>query len=338
VAACGGSTGSAGSSSELPLSNQVGPTGDAAWQQLVKDAKAEGKVVFYTAHAEDTMNELAAAFQKQYGIKVEIFRAADSDLEPKVDAEAKTGNQVADLVGMSDQGYLKQKAAAGAFAEPLGPAMTSSPFDPKQNTLAPGVVRSVATTMSYAWNTDRHPQGLKGFNDLLDPSLSGGKIGILTPFTPAVMDFYTYLEKNYGADYLTKLAAQKPRIYRAGVALAQALASGEIAAATQVSQVALYSAKDQGAPVDGGLAQPAWGASIYDAVLTAAPHPKAAQLLMNYMFTPAGQEIVAKRTAAVLPGIPDAATTVDKTTTGGSMNASPQEFQAFVANFNKMFK
>jgi iron(III) transport system substrate-binding protein len=215
--------------------------------------------------------------------------------------------------------------------------LTAAQFDRKANTLVPGVTRSVATTMSYAWNTDLYPKGLKGFDDLLDPALAGGKIGVLSPFTPAVMDFYTYLEKHYGADYLDKLAAQKPRVYEAGAAMAQGLASGEISAATQVAQVALYQAKDAGAPVDGGLAKPAWGAGIYDAVLSGAPHPKAAQLLLNYIFSPAGQEIIAHRTASVLPDIPGAATTADKTTTGGVMNASPEEFKAFVEKFNRMF-
>ena len=151
------------------------------------------------------------------------------------------------------------------------------------------------------------------------------------------MDFYHFLQKQYGDDYLDKLAAQKPRIYNAGAAMAEALASGEIAAATQVSQVALYAAKDAGAPVDGGLADPAWAASFYEAVLEGAKHPAAAQLLMNYIFTPAGQEVVAERIASVLPDIPSAVTTIDKTTTGGDENATPEEFKAFVAEFNKTF-
>src|SRR3954447_1184285 len=66
LVACGG--GATNSESATKLSSRTGPHGDAAWQKLVKDAKAEGQVVFYTAHAEDTMNQLAAAFQKQYGI------------------------------------------------------------------------------------------------------------------------------------------------------------------------------------------------------------------------------------------------------------------------------
>jgi iron(III) transport system substrate-binding protein len=333
LAACG----SAASSAPSKLSRQTGPAGNAAWQELVKKAKAEGEVVFYASHAEDTLTQLATAFERQYGIKVRVFRAVDSDLEPKLDAEAKTGNYIADVVGMSDQGYLNAMAARGAFADPLGPALNAPGFDRAANTLTPDVIRSVATTMSYAWNTNLHPQGLRGFKDLLAPSLSSGKIGILSPFTPAVWDFYSYLGKYDGADYLQKLAAQHPRIYPTGAALAQALASGEIAAATQVTQVALYEAKAAGAPVDGGLAHPAWAASLYEAVLAHARHPDAAQLLMNYMFTPAGQEILANRIASVLPGIPGTATTVNKTTTGGVMNASPAKFDAFVGTFNKLF-
>ncbi|MGV9852466.1 extracellular solute-binding protein [Streptomyces sp. NPDC003442] len=330
--------GSGKASPQWKLSERTGPKGDASWQKLVRDAKSEGEVVVYTAHAEDTMSQLAAAFKKQYGIKVRVFRAADSDLEPKIDAEAKTGNRVADMVGMSDENYLKKKSADGAFVAPRGPALDASGFDRKANTLVPHVVRSAATTMSYAWNTERYPKGLKGFRDLLDPKLSGGKIGILAPFTPSVMDFYTYLEKRYGADYLQKLAQQKPRIYQAGAAMSEGLASGEISAATQVAQVSLYQAKDSGAPVDGGLAHPAWAASFYEGLLKGAKHPNAAQLLMNYMFTPAGQEILAHRIASVLPDIPGAATTADKTATGGVMTASPERFRAFVDKFNKMFR
>jgi iron(III) transport system substrate-binding protein len=333
LSACGGDD----TATARELSDQTGPEGDAAWQDLIKEAQSEGEVVMYGSHAEDTLNKLATAFEDEYGIKVTIFRAADNDLEPKLDAEAKTGNHIADLVGMSDETYLKAKAADGGFAEPKGPALDNPDFDRQANTLSPGVVRSVATTMSYAWNTDLYPDGLTGFEDLLDPALAGGKIGILSPFTPAVMDFYTYLEKQFGDDFLDKLAAQKPRIYEAGAAMAEALASGEITAASQVSQVSLFDAKDAGAPVDSGLADPAWAASLYEGVLADALHPAAAQLLMNYIFSPAGQEIMAERIASVLPDIPGAATTVDQTTTGGVMTASPEEFQAFVDRFNALF-
>gem|GEM_PF-1672774 len=333
LAACG----SDANSRDWELSDKTGPEGDAAWQQLVEDAKEEGEVVFYTAHAEDTMAKLAEAFEKEYGIEVKVFRAVDSDLEPKLDAENKSGNHVADIVGISDEAYLRTKSAAGEYAEPEGPALEEAGFDRETNTLAPGVVRSVATTMSYAWNTEFHADGLDDFDGLLDPSLSDGKIGVLSPFTPAVMDFYVYLEENYGADFVEELAKQDPRIYDSGAALAEALASGEIVAATQVSQVALYAAKEAGAPVDGGLADPAWAANLYEAVLTDAPHPNAAQLLLNYMFTPAGQEILGEHIATVLPDIPSAVTTADKTTTGGVMNAEPEVFDRFVARFNELF-
>ena len=107
LAACGSSTTNASSSTDS-LANETGPKGDAAWQKLVKDAKAEGEVVFYTSHGEDTMTKLATAFEKKYGIKVTIFRAPDNDLEPKLDAEEKTGNHVADIVALSDLAYVKK--------------------------------------------------------------------------------------------------------------------------------------------------------------------------------------------------------------------------------------
>lgn len=332
LAACGSAPAAGGA-----LAAETGPAGDAAWQKLVEEAKAEGQVVFYGSHGEDTMNALGAAFQKEYGIEVKVFRAPDNDLEPKLDAEAATGNHVADVVGLSDVTYVKKFSAAKQFAEPIGPTLSDAGFDRATNQLAEGAFRSAATTMSFAWNTQLMPGGMKDFNDLLDPSLAGGKIGILSPIAPAVMDFYTYLESRFGSDFLDRLAKQKPRIYNAGAAMSAALASGEIVAASQISQVSLFDAKDAGAPVDGALASPPWAAPFYEGVLAGAPHPKAAQLLMNYIFSRAGQEILAEHIASVRSDVPSAVTTVDKTVTGGKQVVTPAEFKAFSAKFTSTF-
>jgi iron(III) transport system substrate-binding protein len=332
LAACGSAPAADGA-----LAAETGPGGDAAWQKLVEEAKAEAEVVFYGSHAEDTMNALGAAFEKEYGIKVKVFRAPDNDLEPKLDAEKSTGNHVADVVGLSDVSYVKMLSASKQLAEPIGPTLSDAGFDRATNQLADGAFRSAATTMSFAWNTQLVPGGLKDFDGLLDPSLSGGKIGILSPIAPAVMDFYTYLGSRFGDDFLDRLARQKPRLYNSGAAMSAALASGEIAAASQISQVVLADAKDAGAPVETGLADPPWAAPFYESVLAGAPHPKAAQLLMNYIFSRAGQEILAAHIASVRSDVPSAVTTVDKTVTGGKQVIAPAEFKAFSAKFTSTF-
>jgi len=129
-----------------------------------------------------------------------------------------------------------------------------------------------------------------------------------------------------GIRYVMGEAGRAP--VRAGISLGDSLAATYACLGTLVA-VHHRERTGRGQVVD---------SAIYEAVLAKAPHPNAAQLLMNYMFTPAGQEIVAHRTAAVLPDIPGAATTVDKTTTGGVMTASRAQFKTFVAKFNQLFQ
>ena len=66
---------------------------------------------------------------------------------------------------------------------------------------------------------------------------------------------------------MTKLAAQKPKIYPSSLPMAQALTSGEIAAIV-FSGVARRR-EGQGRPVDSGLADEAWGARFSTAILKA---------------------------------------------------------------------
>ena len=70
--------------------------------------------------------------------------------------------------------------------------------------------------------------------------------------------------------------------------------------------------KEQGAPVESGLADEVWGARFNTAILNNAPHPNAAQVLSNFIITQPGQEAIAHEAASVLPDIEGAVTTVDK--------------------------
>ena len=63
--------------------------------------------------------------------------------------------------------------------------------------------------LTFAWNTDYVPDGLTDYPDLLDPSLAGGRIGVIDPaIGPSIVDFYLWLEENFGEEYV---ASWRPR-------------------------------------------------------------------------------------------------------------------------------
>jgi iron(III) transport system substrate-binding protein len=293
-AACGGSD------SESTGSPAVA---SGSWSDVVAAAEKEGNVTIYSGQGTDQLDELAAKFQEKYPkIKVEVVRGVETALAPKVEAEARTGKGVADLFVTTDRNWLEANKAN--FVAPRGPAFDDPAYNKAENVLANNAFVTNAAVLTFGWNSERFKGKLSDYAGLLDPALAGGKIGIPPIKGATFVDFYQYLEENYGADYLQKLAAQKPRLYPSALPMAEALSSGEISAATFVQPQ--VDEKEAGAPVEWGLADPAWGARFQGTLQKSGPHPNAAQLLADFMITKDGQAAIARKNAAVLPDVPGA--------------------------------
>ncbi|MGW4580186.1 ABC transporter substrate-binding protein [Rhodococcus aetherivorans] len=335
LAACGGGGDDRITSESV---GATGPVGDSAWQQVVEAARTEGEVTIYSSNAADALAELGRRFEADYGIRVNVVRDVDANIHQKVGAEAATGNQVADIVTQATSPWVVELAAAGGVVKPIGPAFTDPASEYDTDTLLrdSGDFVSGASVLTFGWNTDRYPAGLESYEDLLDPALADGKIGIVLPTSTAHVDFYgSYLEQVGGGGFVEKLAAQKPRIYPGALPVAQALASGEIAATVFAQDQTVE--KKNGAPVDSGFDKLVWGAPMYTSILAKAPHPNAAQLLANYMITPSGQEALSFRNAAVLPNISSAVTTIDTVAPQDLRAMTPESLEALKLRFGRLF-
>jgi iron(III) transport system substrate-binding protein len=293
-AACGGGS-EPESSASVPASG--------SWNDVVAAAEKEGKVTIYSGQGTDQLNALAAKFQEKYPkIKVEVVRGVETALAPKVEAEARTGKGISDLFVTTDRNWIE--ANKGNFVAPRGPAFDDPAYKKAENVLANNAFVVTAAVLTYAWNTERFKGKLADYSSLIDPALAGGKIDIPPIKGATFVDFYSYLEETYGADYLKKLSAQKPRLYPSALPMAEALSSGEISAATFVQPQ--VDEKEAGAPVEWGVANPSWGARFQGTLLKSAPHPNAAQVLADFMITKEGQEAIARKAGSVLPDTPGA--------------------------------
>jgi iron(III) transport system substrate-binding protein len=325
VTACGGSGGT---------NTAANAPAKGSWNDVVAAAEKEGKVTIYSGQGTEQLEDLAARFQKKYPkVKVEIVRAVETDLAPKVEAEARTGKGIADIFVMTDRAWLDANKAT--FVAPRGPAFDDAAYNRAEHQFDGNYFLVDATILTFAWNTERFAGKLQDYSGLLNPALADGKIGIVPADGAARVDFYQYLAENYGEDFLKKLAAQRPRVYPSALPMAQALSSGEIAAATMVEPQ--IDEKKAGAPVEWGLAQPAWGARFHGALLKSAPHPNAAQLLADFMITPEGQAAIARKAASVLPDIPG---TVDETKNvrqPDPANLTPDKIRDYQAQWNELF-
>lgn len=321
VAACGGSD----TESSATLAS-------GSWDDIVAAAEKEGNVTIYSGQGTDQLDDLAAKFQEKYPkIKVEVVRGVETALAPKVEAEARTGKGVADLFVTTDRNWLEANKAN--FVAPRGPAFDDPAYNKAENLLDNNAFVVTAAVLTFAWNTERFDGKVTDYASLIDPALAEGKIGIPPIKGATFVDFYQYLEENYGADYLEKLSAQKPRLYPSALPMAEALSSGEISAATFVQPQ--VDEKEAGAPVEWGVANPAWGARFQGTLLKSAPHPNAGQVLADFMITKEGQAAIARKAGSVLPDVPGAVAHTDDVRKPSTM--TPEEIKEYEQKLNDLF-
>src|SRR5438309_10228424 len=70
-------------------------------QRLLAAAKKEGTLTFYTSMQTPESGPLAAAFEKKYGIKVQLWRAGSEQVLQRAVAEARGGRHTLDLVELN---------------------------------------------------------------------------------------------------------------------------------------------------------------------------------------------------------------------------------------------
>ena len=276
------------------------------WKQLVAKAKEEGSVTLYSSQDPNNLATFAKSFEAKYGIKLTFNRQIDSTLAQQVGADESTHNLKADLWVIASKPLALGGLKNGWATTARGPDLFKKRYV-RARFAKPGKAFVVgAAVQGIAWNTQLFKGKITDYPDLLNAQLSGGKIGAIIPSGPSLVDVYLMLEEHYGKSYVQKLGAQKPKLYPSVFPMVQALAAGEVAA-TMMASANVLDMKAQGAPVDfvipkGG----AWNAPWYAMVLKGAPHPAAAQLVADYMVTPAGQAAVNHRYGAVLRSVPDA--------------------------------
>ena len=307
---------------------------------LVAAATEQGKVTVYSSQGLDALNQLATNFEAKYpGIDVEIVRGIDSDLAPIVEAENQTGQGVADLYINASLSWVQPHAEMGWFLPVEGPELTGEgSYDAEQYVHEGNYFEVGSAVLTFGWNSDLYPAGITDYEDLLDPELSG-KLGVIEPTAPSIVDFYLWLEETFGEEYVEQLAALEPRIYPSSLPIGEALGSGEISATPYSAPQTLEPLKAQGAPVEFGIsAEGAWGARFFGMVPTSAPNPQAGFLFANYMVTPEAQEVVQATAGSVQPDVPGTLITNEEVREQDLSKLTPEAVAAYQEKWNGLFR
>src|SRR6266852_2599314 len=133
--------------------------------ELIAAAKAEGKLVYYTANFAEVEQQVIKAFNKRFPeIKVEMVRAPGGQLITRVKTEAAAGKLIADVVDHSDRALMLPLADMFMDYAPPNAADYRS-----EAQIAPNLWPRATLVWSIAYNTELVKNPPKSWMDLTKP-------------------------------------------------------------------------------------------------------------------------------------------------------------------------
>jgi iron(III) transport system substrate-binding protein len=258
-------------------------------------AKKEGKVVWYTSLALTSAEKVAKLFEAAYpGIKVEVHRTGSERILQRVMQELQANLKIADVVHTSDAGHyvlLKDKKLLMKYT-PAGIDGFPAAFKDKD-----GYHYGLRATVNViAYNTKIIPaaEAPKTWKDLLDPKWKGKLVTAHPGYSGVIATHVLALVQLHGWDYFKQLAQNKPMLVQSAVDPSGIVASGERPIAADGGDYTFYQVKKKGNPVE--IVFPKEGVPLVvspSAITSFAPHPNAAKLFTDFIFSRELQQVLA---------------------------------------------
>lgn len=273
---------------------------DAAWESIVEAAKAEGEVVLYVPPL--PMEGMVAAFEAENpGIKVTVETIPTPELIGRVDQEVAVGATGADVVLHSVDTWFRDKDQAGSLLS-LHVSPDSADHGWTERLERKNFASVYANPYAIGYTTTG-PGKIENVKALLD-SFPDARIGLVNPSAaPATAHYYDVLRKTYGDDILDRLAKANHTIVDKAADGMRLLAAGDFDYLLPAIYHQFIDPMGKGAPIDAIVPSEGTSAPRYStASPLTAPHPAAAQVLMNWMMGEQGaKEFVGKLPPAAVP-------------------------------------
>jgi len=290
----------------LALAAGIALPGGAALAQsmdeLVAAAQAEGALTVYANIDPRILQNLADAFQEEYGIPVDVQRQSSSALAQRFMAEVETGVAAVDIYLSTDLAFHNDRIADGRFEGSLDdvPGMAEWPEEAKWDGLA--IIGYVP--YSLVWNTNIVTEELDSWEDLADPRWAG-QVMMTDPRAGRTSNqFYYLLRDLYGDDFLRTLGENATFSQSAVPGIQQVAAGAQAMYAPGIHQV-VVGLIDEGAPLGEAFPEPTISSNNMISIVADAPHPNAARLYVAYAMSIAGQEIINGGGFSPIEGVPN---------------------------------
>lgn len=261
-------------------------------QMLIEGARKERALTLYTSLATEDANNLGAAFEKKYGVKLRVWRASNEDILQRAIVENRASRNDADLFETDAAGLegLRRENLLMPVASPVFADLMPQAVKPES------WIGTRLNVITAAYNTSAisASEAPKSYEELRDPRWKG-KLGVEAGDIDWFATVVTSMGEEAGLKLFRSILAKNGASVRKGHTLmANLVASGEVPLAMTTYLSRVRQMKSAGAPIEALQLAPTVARVNGMGLSPHSPHPHAALLFFDFMLTDA-QQILAGR-------------------------------------------
>ena len=257
-------------------------------------AEKEGKVIWYSSVDVKVAEGIKKAFMSQYPeIDVDVERSGSERVFQRINQEYQANIHNVDVVNSSDASHFlfwKQQKLLAAHTPPDVAKFPAQYRDPDGMYYA---WRATLDCMAYNTNLVKESEAPKSYADLLDPKWKGKLVKAHPSYSGTSLTGTFALVKILGWDYFEKLARNGVQQLQSTTAPPKTLASGERAVMVDGNEYNVFIEMDANSPIKPIYAKEGTPfVTSHTAIFAAAPHPNAARVFQNFLYTVKAQQIL----------------------------------------------
>ena len=270
------------------------PPAETITPALIEAAKKEGQLVWYTSADLQLAALVAKTFEQKFpGIAARVERAGGERIFTRVAQEYATGIHAVDAVSTGDAAqflsWKRQGLLAPYVTEDIARHIPAEHRDPDG---CYATVRSSLCVIAYNTELVKRAEAPKSFADLLDPKWKGKMVKAHPSYSGTVMTSTYQMVRELGWPYLEKLAMQEVMQVQSATDTPKKIVLGERAVMADGNEYNVLLLKESGSPIEPVYASEGSPFIVQpSAIFAAAPHPNAARLFQNYLFSVEAQEL-----------------------------------------------
>jgi len=258
---------------------------------LVEGARKEKTLTLYTSIAQTDIASLTAAFEKKYGVKIQVWRAGSDKVLQRTVTEMAGKRFEVDVVhiGAPELEALHLEKALQPISSPMFKDLVTGAVPPHREWVA---TRLTLFIQAYNTNLIKKEELPKTWQDLADPKWKG-RLGIEYTDDEWFYALVQQLGEEKGMKLFRQIVATNGLSVRKGhTLLANLVASGEVPFGLTVYNYMGESLKKKGAPIDWVVLPPAIMRANGAGIARNAPHPHAALLFYDFMLSIEAQRLL----------------------------------------------